>query len=1171
MCRVATVQALLLNLVMQRSFHERRAYKKTFCHLFSQSPDIYKMYIEELKDARIPYKDSSELIWLLLEYSSTSSKSSSLYEQCKPTFLDIYLKAILNAREKPARGLSEAFHPLFKHMLHEDFQNIVLPSAVKMLKCNPEIVLESVGILLKSVNLDLSKYAVEILSVVLPQAQHADEGRRVVALAVIRCLSQKSSNPDALEAMFNAVKSVIGGSEGRLTLPYQRIGMINTLQEMCNAPDGNEEVKLAILSALGSWAARSADAVQSNLVLFFSSGIKEKEISSLLEPLIQLVKTGFTKAAQRLDGIYALLLVGKITAIDIKAEEIVVKDKIWSLISQNEPSLASKLSTEDCMACVDLLEVMLVEHLQMVQDSFSVRLLSQLMIFFICHPCWEVRRMNYDATRRIVSAAPQLTEPLLVEFTNFTSVVAGKLRISKLRYNAFLYMPLIPFNSSHWALPAAPSAATRVLLCAHHPYLVGTARRDVVWKRLQRCMHACGFDIISNILADVENLFKGLLVPMLLSSTNPYEQQAAVSSLFSLMSFAPGETYVEFEKHLKNLPYRFSLDTLSENDIQIFHTPEGLLSSEQGVYTAESVDAKNMKQAKGRFRMHEDLDDMDHGGSNHSSKVERTNNSVGKRETGKSAKKPDKGMTAKEEACEVQLREEASICDKVREIQKNLTSILAALGEMAIANPIFAHSQLTQAGPPATYEIPKLAKEAAETVVLVIDEEGVESLISELVRAVSDSQLLSCFTNNPSIRRSSSYLIGYFFKNCKLYLVDEAPNVISTLIVLLSDSDSATVVVSWEALSRVVSSVPKEVLPSYIKLVRDAVSTSRDKERRKKKGGSIVIPGFCLPKALQPLLPIFHQIQLTLFVFNDLGQYCNVTEPDICGMLTFHKSYWLLLDCNCRPLIRIIGDRFPWQVKSAILSTLTIMIRKGGVALKPFLPQLQTTFYLEDVQLTELLQELSDFLPSRSLSARHGYAQPFHCLSPEFLSILDRLKGALIDEKLPLRETSTKAFGRLLIHKLRSDPSNTSLHLEIISSLVSALRNDSSEVRRKALSAIKRGSKDFMHGKLYYREMLRLFLARINIIGPALAECLKDGSTPMRLAAERCALHAFQLSKGPENVQAAQKFITGLDARRISKLPENSPCSGFSHWFELLTTSRNCGDDSEDGEDTASG
>lgn len=179
------------------------------------------------------------------------------------------------------------------------------------------------------------------------------------------------------------------------------------------------------------------------------------------------------------------------------------------------------------------------------------------------------------------------------------------------------------------------------------------------------------------------------------------------------------------------------------------------------------------------------------------------------------------------------------------------------------------------------------------------------------------------------IRRSSSYLIGYFFKNSKLYLVDEAPNLISTLIVLLSDSDSATVVVcmvfiyllslsifmlwnyglyfpfwqvAWEALSRVVSSIPKEILPSYIKLVRDAVSTSRDKERRKRKvllwlwnlkfvsvfqtfhiicycfpiimdsfhglqGGAILLPGLCLPKALQPLLPIFLQVFVFAFLY----------------------------------------------------------------------------------------------------------------------------------------------------------------------------------------------------------------------------------------------------------------------------------------------------------------
>lgn len=32
------------------------------------------------------------------------------------------------------------------------------------------------------------------------------------------------------------------------------------------------------------------------------------------------------------------------------------------------------------------------------------------------------------------------------------------------------------------SIAAAPTTAMQVLFCAHHPYIVGTARRDVVWR-----------------------------------------------------------------------------------------------------------------------------------------------------------------------------------------------------------------------------------------------------------------------------------------------------------------------------------------------------------------------------------------------------------------------------------------------------------------------------------------------------------------------------------------------------------------------------------------------------------------------------------------------------------------------------------------------------------------
>ena len=62
------------------------------------------------------------------------------------------------------------------------------------------------------------------------------------------------------------------------------------------------------------------------------------------------------------------------------------------------------------------------------------------------------------------------------------------------------------------------------------------------------------------------------------------------------------------------------------------------------------------------------------------------------------------------------------------------------------------------------------------------------------------------------------------------------------------------------------------------------------------------------------------------------------------------------------PLIRIAADKLPWAVKAAILQTLSQIIARGGAALRPFQPQLQTTCVGEE-ESTRALPTSSPSIP----------------------------------------------------------------------------------------------------------------------------------------------------------------------------------------------------------------
>ena len=118
---------------------------------------------------------------------------------------------------------------------------------------------------------------------------------------------------------------------------------------------------------------------------------------------------------------------------------------------------------------------------------------------------------------------------------------------------------------------------------------------------------------------------------------------------------------------------------------------------------------------------------------------------------------------------------------------------------------------------------------------------------------------------DPNMRFWSAKLVETVCTKSKLDIQEYVPYLIQDLVPLLAEEDHEVLMACWTALGAVTKTIPKEMMPSYVRSLKDAIATAKEKERRRRRGtatpgaGSILVAGFCPPKALTPVLPIYLQ------------------------------------------------------------------------------------------------------------------------------------------------------------------------------------------------------------------------------------------------------------------------------------------------------------------------
>ncbi|CAH1977085.1 unnamed protein product [Acanthoscelides obtectus] len=294
------------------------------------------------------------------------------------------------------------------------------------------------------------------------------------------------------------------------------------------------------------------------------------------------------------------------------------------------------------------------------------------------------------------------------------------------------------------------------------------------------------------------------------------------------------------------------------------------------------------------------------------------------------------------------------------------------------------------------------------------------------IRTIIDTLLENTRNEDAGQRRAAATLLCGFCANSKAQYTAHVPQLLRGLIHLCIDTDRDVLQMSWEALSAVTRTVEPKLLPAYVGDVRQAVRYAMSDMKSASGGGTPpdLLPGFCLPKGIAPVLPIFREA-----ILNGDGDEKEAAAQGLAEVIKVTSAQALQpsVVAITGPLIRILGDRFGANVKTAVLEALATLLAKVGIMLKQFLPQLQTTFVkaLNDSNRTVRLKSAAAL---SHLIVIHQRADPL------FTELHNTIKNT---EDISIKETTLHALRGIIspAGEKMSEPVKKQIHATLVTLL----------------------------------------------------------------------------------------------------------------------------------------
>ncbi|XP_053444213.1 eIF-2-alpha kinase activator GCN1 isoform X1 [Nycticebus coucang] len=301
----------------------------------------------------------------------------------------------------------------------------------------------------------------------------------------------------------------------------------------------------------------------------------------------------------------------------------------------------------------------------------------------------------------------------------------------------------------------------------------------------------------------------------------------------------------------------------------------------------------------------------------------------------------------------------------------------------------------------------------------VEDDTGHRIIIEDLLEATRSPEV--------GMRQAAAIILNIYCSRSKADYSSHLRSLVSGLIRLFNDSSPVVLEESWDALNAITKKLDAGNQLALIEELHKEIRLIGNESKGEH------VPGFCLPKkGVTSILPVLREGVLTGSpeqkeeAARALGLVIRLTSAD-----ALRPSVVSITG----PLIRILGDRFSWNVKAALLETLSLLLAKVGIALKPFLPQLQTTF-------TKALQDSNRGVRLKAADALGKLISIHIKVDPLFTELLNGIRAM---EDPGVRDTMLQAL-RFVIQGAGAKV-DAVIRKNIVSLLLSMLGHDEDNTR----------------------------------------------------------------------------------------------------------------------------